>query len=93
MKRFAALIASAALVLSGYSSNVQVFAAAADSETDENIWETVEDAYVYAFPLVLMDATEISATNTEEAVTGKAPVQADFKCHFEPALPGYPGCK
>ena len=28
----------------------------------------------YAFPLVLMDATEISATNTEEAVTGKAPV-------------------
>ena len=74
MKRFAALIASAALVLSGYSSNVQVFAAAADSETDENIWETVEDAYVYAFPLVLMDATETSATNTEEAVTGKAPV-------------------
>ena len=56
MKRFAALIASAALVLSGYSSNVQVFAAAADSETDENIWETVEDAYVYAFPLVLMDS-------------------------------------
>ena len=74
MKRFAALIVSAALVLSGYSSNVQVFAAADDSETDENIWETVEDAYVYAFPLVLMDATETSATNTEEAVTGKAPV-------------------
>ena len=58
MKRFAALIVSAALVLSGYSSNVQVFAAADDSETDENIWETVEDAYVYAFPLVLMDALE-----------------------------------
>ncbi|RHQ92149.1 DUF1254 domain-containing protein [Ruminococcus sp. AF21-42] len=38
------------------------------------MWETVEDAYVYAFPLVLMDATETSATNTEEAVTGKAPV-------------------
>ena len=73
MKRFAALIASAALVLSGYSSNVQVFAAA-DNETDENIWEIVEDAYVYAFPLVLMDATETSATNTEEPVTGKAPV-------------------
>ena len=50
------------------------FAASADSETDENIWETVEDAYVYAFPLVLMDATEISATNTEEVVTEKAPV-------------------
>ena len=50
------------------------FAAAVDSETDENIWETVEAAYVYAFPLVLMDATETSATNTEEVVTKKAPV-------------------
>ena len=50
------------------------FAASVDSETDKNIWETVEDAYVYAFPLVLMDATETSATNTEEPVTGKAPV-------------------
>ena len=25
------------------------FAASVESETDENIWETVEDAYVYAF--------------------------------------------
>ena len=54
--------------------NMKRFAASADSETDENIWETVEDAYVYAFPLVLMDATETSATNTEEAVSEKAPV-------------------
>lgn len=50
------------------------FAASVDSETDENIWETVEAAYVYTFPLVLMDATETSATNTEEAATEKAPV-------------------
>lgn len=50
------------------------FAASADSETVENIWRTVEDAYVYAFPLVIMDATKISATNTEEAFTKKAPV-------------------
>ena len=50
------------------------FAASADSETDKNIWETVEDAYVYAFPLVLMDATKTSATNTEEVGTEKAPV-------------------
>ena len=34
----------------------------------------MEDAYVYAFPLVLMDVTETSATNTEEVVTKKAPV-------------------
>ena len=50
------------------------FAASVDSETDENIWETVEAAYVYAFPLVLMDATETSATNTEEVGSKKAPV-------------------
>ena len=54
--------------------NMKRFAASADSETDENIWETVEAAYVYTFPLVLMDATETSATNTEEAATEKAPV-------------------
>lgn len=50
------------------------FVASADSETDENMWETVEAAYVYTFPLVLMDATETSATNTEKAATEKAPV-------------------
>lgn len=50
------------------------FVASADSETDENMWETVEAAYVYTFPLVLMDATETSATNTEESATEKAPV-------------------
>ena len=50
------------------------FAASADSETVENIWKTVEDAYVYAFPLVIMDATKISATNTEEVDSEKAPV-------------------
>ena len=54
--------------------NMKRFAASVDSETDENIWETVEDAYVYAFPLVIMDATKISATNTEEVDSEKAPV-------------------
>ena len=74
MKRFAAFLISASLVLSGYAGNVQVFAASADSEADENVWECLEDAYVYAFPLVLMDATRIFATNTEKVITGKAPV-------------------
>ena len=54
--------------------NMKRFAASVDSETNENIWETVEDAYVYAFPLVIMDATKISATNTEEVDSEKAPV-------------------
>ncbi len=56
-------------------------------ETD--VWDDVREAYIYAFPLVLMDATMTSATNTEEAGEGKAPanqfihskalVTADFR--------------
>lgn len=42
--------------------------------TTEEAWKTIEDAYIYAFPLVLMDATKANATNTEEVVTGKAPI-------------------
>ena len=73
-KKVSTLIAAAlALTMTVCSSSIAI-AASVDSETDENIWETVEDAYVYAFPLVIMDATKISATNTEEAVTEKAPV-------------------
>lgn len=44
------------------------------TEPAVDVWETIEDAYVYAFPLVLMDATMTSATNTETVVAGKAPV-------------------
>ena len=73
-KKVSTLIAAAlALTMTVCSSSIAI-AASVDSETDENIWETVEDAYVYAFPLVIMDATKISATNTEEAFTEKAPV-------------------
>ena len=73
-KKVSTLIAAAlALTMTVCSSSIAI-AASVDSETDENIWEIVEDAYVYAFPLVIMDATKISATNTEEAFTEKAPV-------------------
>ena len=46
------------------------FAAFVDSETDENIWETVEDAYVYAFPLVLMDAIMFLLISCTGAIAG-----------------------
>ena len=45
-----------------------------EEEPEADVWDTLEAAYVYAFPLVLMDATKTVATNTEEPVTGKAPV-------------------
>lgn len=40
---------------------------------EKNVWETIEAAYIYAFPLVLMDATRASATNTEEPYPAKHP--------------------
>ncbi|MBQ9564000.1 MAG: DUF1254 domain-containing protein [Synergistaceae bacterium] len=39
-----------------------------------DVWETVKEAYVFSFPLVLMDATKTVGTNTVEATANKAPV-------------------
>lgn len=41
-------------------------------------WETIYDAYVYAFPLVLVNATMEKMTNTVEATTTQAPVNQLF---------------
>ena len=43
------------------------------TETDA-IWEQVSEAYIYAFPLVLTNATKTMSTNTDGSVTGRAPV-------------------
>lgn len=40
----------------------------------DETWSLVREAYIYSFPLVLMDATLKVGTNTEEPVNGKAPV-------------------
>lgn len=53
---------------------VMLMSGAAYAEEAADVWDTIEEAYIYAFPLVLMDATKISATNTETPVTGKAPI-------------------
>ena len=40
----------------------------------ENVWDLVEKAYIYAFPLMIMDTTMKVSTNTEEVQDmGKAP--------------------
>ena len=43
-------------------------------EDSKSTWELVGEAYTYALPLVVMDATKTSSTNTETPVTGRAPV-------------------
>lgn len=71
MKKLTLLTVCMALVLSICSGHG--IAATKNTPTEE-LQQNLEEAYIYAFPLVLMDATETSATNTETAVAGKAPV-------------------
>ncbi len=40
----------------------------------QDVWETAADAYLYAFPLVLMDATRTAGTNVEAPEGTHAPV-------------------
>lgn len=73
MKKIMVLLVCMAMLLSGCAMTKPN-----DNPTDAapaaDVWETVKDAYVYAFPLVLMDATKTSATNAETAGPIKAPV-------------------
>lgn len=69
MKRKLAVLTAAALLSAG------VFTSCANNQpTAENVWELVSEAYTYAFPLVLTDATEALSTNTTEVIEGRAPV-------------------
>ena len=70
MKKIATLLLCMVILLSGCAGTVKP----EDALPAGDVWETIEEAYIYAFPLVLMDATKTSATNTEEPVPGKAPV-------------------
>jgi len=66
-KVFAIITAAVLLVCSG--------SCAKKDSTEASQWELVSEAYRYTFPLVLMDLTMKSATNTESAdLAGHAPV-------------------
>lgn len=69
MKKHLSLMLCLCMLLSSF-----VCAAPAGAEAAADVWDTIQEAYIYALPLVLMDATKASATNTEEVVTGKSPV-------------------
>lgn len=70
MKKIAILLLCIVILLSGCAGTAKP----EDALPAGDVWEIIEEAYIYAFPLVLMDATMTSATNTEEPVPGKAPV-------------------
>lgn len=48
---------------------------------EQSQWETLYDAYVYTFPLVLVNATMGKMTNTVEPTTTQAPVNQLFHSH------------
>lgn len=39
-----------------------------------NPWDLVSEAYIYAFPLVITNATRLFSTNTEAATSSRAPI-------------------
>lgn len=67
MKRLFVILITVALMTGAFSS-------AEATLSIEETWFLVRQAYIYAFPLVLMDATLTVGTNTEESANGKAPI-------------------
>ena len=70
MKRSLAPLLTMLILLSCGLTSVCI----AEPTDADAVWELVSDAYIYAFPLVLTDATKTMSTNTDGSVTGRAPV-------------------
>ena len=62
---------AAAVVCAATLLPVEKAAAAQQTLAAQNL---LEQAYLYAFPLVIMDATRTASTNTRTATSNKAPI-------------------
>lgn len=67
MKKLILLLIAVLLLTSGIAQG-------ASAMTIDETWSLVREAYIYSFPLVLMDATLRVGTNVEEPFNGKAPI-------------------
>jgi hypothetical protein len=65
-----------ALVLAMALLSPALSASGSQSGNQEDVWATVREAYIYTFPLVLMDATKTTSINTREHLPDvrKAPI-------------------
>ena len=70
MKRSLATLLTMLILLSCGLTSVCI----AEPTDADTVWELVSDAYIYAFPLVLTDATKTLSTNTDGSITGRAPI-------------------
>lgn len=73
-KIFAILLSLLTLLSCGLLSACSAQKTQPDTPDTETVWETVSEAYIYAFPLVLTDATKTLSTNTDGTMTGRAPI-------------------
>ena len=72
MKRTLAILLALLVLLTCGSTP---FCSAERTEPDaDTAWKLVSEAYIYAFPLVLTDATRTLSTNTDGTMPGRAPV-------------------
>lgn len=75
MKKILAILLSLLTLLScGFLSACSAEKTQPDTPDTETVWEMVSEAYIYAFPLVLTDATKTLSTNTDGTMTGRAPI-------------------
>ena len=72
MKKILAILLS--LLSCGFLSACSAEKTQPDTPDTETVWEMVSEAYIYAFPLVLTDATKTLSTNTDGTMTGRAPI-------------------
>ena len=75
MKKILAILLSLLTLLScGFLSACSAEKTQPDTPDTKTVWEMVSEAYIYAFPLVLTDATKTLSTNTDGTMTGRAPI-------------------
>lgn len=68
-KKFAAVLSALMLLACGV-----VPAGAAEAPETDALWDVVSEAYIYAFPLVLTNATKTLSVNTETPTDERAPI-------------------